>query len=315
MHSLKKLHNLSKKVHPHCYGVDYIRKNIRFVMWGLLNRQVTQGMYDLQKDKKLTAVFENDYKLFEKPLKPFISPSFSSTQRLELIRSHFQILTDKFDSKVINLYEKPFEITTFKDRNGQPYTIELYPGESREGSIGIKLVELHSGQTIYSITCNLSEDENDRVLHIGCLQGTNRHVIDSQIKIKEITRTLHGLRPKALMLNLSLMFARYFEVNKVIAVSNKGHVYQALRYLGSKRGAISSDYDSLWEEMSGQKVSKFFYQIPVKLERKDLTHLKRSKRNLYSKRYALLDKLEEELTESLSKIALPNEAIQLFEPK
>ncbi|MEC7941647.1 MAG: DUF535 family protein [Pseudomonadota bacterium] len=117
-----------------------------------------------------------------------------------MIRSHFQILTDKFDSKVINLYEKPFEITTFKDRNGQPYRIELYPGESREGSIGIKLVELHSGQTIYSITCNLSEDENDRVLHIGCLQGTNRHVIDSKIKIKEITRTLHGLRPKALML-------------------------------------------------------------------------------------------------------------------
>ncbi|MEC7941646.1 MAG: DUF535 family protein [Pseudomonadota bacterium] len=110
------------------------------------------------------------------------------------------------------------------------------------------------------------------------------------------------------MLNLSLMFARYFEVNKVIAVSNKGHVYQALRYLGSKRGAISSDYDSLWEEVGGQKVSKFFYQIPVKLERKDLTHLKRSKRNLYSKRYALLDKLEEDLTESLSKIALPNES-------
>ncbi|MEZ8695391.1 VirK/YbjX family protein [Vibrio splendidus] len=302
MKYFKKLHGLSEKIHPNSTRINYFRKNLRFVMWGLLNPRVIKELIALQDNENLTAVFEKNYKIFEKPLKPFISPVFSSSQRLQLISSHFDILESKLSANVINLYEQPFEITTFLDRTGRKYKIEFFPGESREGSIGIRLVEFDSGYSIYSITCNLSEQCGERVLHIGCLQGSNRRVVDSQTKIKEITRTLHGLRPKALMLELSLSFARYFNVKKVIAVSNKGHVYKAYRYLGSKRGVIRSDYDSLWEEIGGRKINNNFYQIPIDLERKNLVDLKKSKRSLYSKRYLLLENLDKELVSSLSRV-------------
>ncbi|MEZ9564146.1 VirK/YbjX family protein [Vibrio artabrorum] len=302
MSYLKKIYTLSNKVHPHSSGVDYLRKNIRFMMWGILSPHVIRAMDNLHENENLTTIFELNYKLFEKPLKPFISPRFSSKQRVNLIQSHFDILASKFGKNVINIYAQPFEITTFIDRNGSAYRIELFSGEVREGSIGIRLVECDTGYSIYSITFNLSEQSGERVLHIGCLQGSNRHVVDSNSKIKEITRTLHGLRPKALMLNLSLSFARYFNVNKVVAVSNKGHVYQALRYWGSKKNAIKSDYDSLWKENGGEQINKHFYQIPTNLERKELAGLKRSKRSLYTKRYALLDDLEADLISSLNSL-------------
>ncbi|MDG3086364.1 VirK/YbjX family protein [Vibrio hannami] len=298
-----KLNALANQVHPNSSGINYVRKNLRFIMWGLLNPGVIEQVEKLNDNGNLAPIIEQQPKLFEKPLKPFISVRFSSAQRVQLLKTHFELLERQFGTNVERIYQRNAEVLTFLDRDDNNYRIEFFSGEAREGSLGLRLVESATGHSIYSITFNLSEQNGKRTMHIGCLQGTSKQVDQSQEKIKEITRTLHGLRPKALMLELSLMMAKFFEVDEVLAISNNGHIYQALRYAGSKRGAVTFDYDALWEEFGAGKVDKYFFQVPLNPERKDPSTLKKTKRRLYTKRYQLMDEFEEQFVAYLSDLS------------
>lgn len=203
MQTFQQLITLSKTVHPDSKGINVVRKNLRFVMWGLISGNIVQQVNELTVRSNLSPIIEHDPKLFEKPLKPFISTAFRARDRARLLRSHFEILEQQFGSNTCRFYLAPLELIRFHDRNGNAYHAEFYPGESREGSLGIRLVESSTGYTMYSVTITFSQLNAKRTMYIGCLQGASAKVEDSQAKIKELTRTLHGLRPKALMLELA----------------------------------------------------------------------------------------------------------------
>ncbi len=48
------------------------------------------------------------------------------------------------------------------------------------------------------------------------------------------------------MVELLIMFAKASGFERIVGVANKGHIYQAMRYTGSKKDAIVFDYDELW---------------------------------------------------------------------
>ncbi|MGR5149455.1 VirK/YbjX family protein [Photobacterium alginatilyticum] len=295
MHNFHQLVSLSNTVHPGTRGINYVRKNLRFVMWGMLSTNIVKQVKELAVRSNLSPIIQHDPKIFEKPLKPFVSTKFRAKDRAHLLRTHFEILEQRFGCNTPRLYLDAIELLHFEDRDGNPYCIEFYPGESREGSLGLRLVESQTDYTLYSVTVNFSQQNTKRTMHIGCLQGASHLVEDSQGKIKALTRTLHGLRPKALMLELALMLANYMNMNEVQAISNKGHIYQALRYIGSKKGAIVFDYDTLWQEFGGTKINKHFYAIPLLPERKEPSTLKKAKRRLYTKRYQWLDQTRKKI--------------------
>lgn len=97
------------------------------------------------------------------------------------------------------------------------------------------------------------------------------------------------------MAELVLIVANVLGMDEVRGVSNKGHIYQALRYVGSKRKAVTFDYDDLWQEYGASKESTYFYQLPLQPPRKDPSSLKKTKRRLYTKRYQWLDEIRSDV--------------------
>ncbi len=271
-------------------------------MWGMLNPRVIDNISRLASNDNLGPIIEANPKLYEKPLKPFIQINLNPTQRAQLIASHFEILEQAFGENVSKLYLSPYSLLEMADRNGELYSIEVFPGKVREGVIGLQLTERSTGYTIYSITLSIFEQGDIRTMHIGCLQGSTANVENAPDKIKELTRTMHGLRPKALMVELALMLARYLEVNNVSAISNNGHIYQAARYIGSKKGSVAFSYDELWQEFEGTAADRYSFELPTKLARKDPQSLKKTKRRLYTKRYEWLDNLETQFVEQLDRL-------------
>ncbi|WP_305417845.1 DUF535 family protein [Photobacterium leiognathi] len=73
------------------------------------------------------------------------------------------------------------------------------------------------------------------------------------------------------MVDLVLIFADCYQLKNITAVSNKGHILPSnlFRYIGSKRTAVSCDYDELWQEYNGIKQNKELYQLPLSPKRKD----------------------------------------------
>ncbi len=209
-------------------------------------------------------------------------------------------MLNNFSSNLLNIYQhKGYKLCQITDKNDNIYNIYLDAGYSREGSIGITLTDNNDTQ-LYCISFTVNQEQS--LLHIGALQGPDSDIENRQALIKQLTKGLYGLRPKALMVELVLIFADCYQLKNITAVSNKGHIYQALRYIGSKRTAVSCDYDELWQEYNGIKQNKEVYQLPLSPKRKDLTLLNRNKRKLYKHRYQWLDELKPSLQLALQSL-------------
>ncbi|WP_261875136.1 VirK/YbjX family protein [Vibrio rarus] len=244
-------------------------------------------------------------RLLEKALKPYLFVDLPVAERMSLIEQHFNLLNSTFNASIKQVFvHGGLPLLDLDDSKGNTFTVILFDGEMREGSLGLRLIN-HLGQTIYSITFNLSNPSH-LTMHIGALKGPSDSVEDRNQVIKTLTRSFHGLRPKALMVELALIFGNALGVAEFIGVSNKGHIYQALRYKGSKNKSVTFNYDELWQEYSAQRSDKYRYSIPAVPERKDPSTLKKNKRRLYTKRYAWLDELQSNLTASIDTIRNTN---------
>ena len=173
----------------------------------------------------------------------------------------------------------------------------MHKGTSREGGIGIRLVN-DKNQSVYALSCNIS-GTNTKTMHIGMLQGPRDLIENRHALIKELTKSLHGLRTKSLLVEMALMLSRILGISEVKAISNKGHVYQAIRYI-SKRNSISFDYDGLWNEFEATKLDPYMFGLSVLTPRKDPLTLKKTKRKMYTKRYQWLDDTEIEMATNLA---------------
>ncbi|MCG3885366.1 DUF535 domain-containing protein [Photobacterium leiognathi] len=274
-------------------GIDRIRKKFRLYYWCVLSPKVTNELISCFDDPLLKKLITVHPSFIEKPLKPYGCLSWDKYQRTLMLKKHLQFMLNNFSSNLLNIYQyKGYKLWQITDKNGNTYNIYLDAGYSREGSIGITLTDNNDTQ-LYCISFTVNQEQS--LLHIGALQGPDSDIENRQALIKKLTKGLYGLRPKALMVELVLIFADCYQLKNITAVSNKGHIYQALRYIGSKRTAVSCDYDELWQEYNGIKQNKELYQLPLSPKRKDLTLLNRNKRKLYKHRYQWLDELKPSL--------------------
>ncbi|ELR66588.1 hypothetical protein C942_04286 [Photobacterium marinum] len=298
---ISSLPQLANKVHPNSRGINKIRKNARFCLWGLTYSKTLKTILEVFNDERLKPVLDNSPDIIEKPLKPYLCVNWSPTERARHLRDHYQFISETFGSHAAEVTSQTgITLLTFKDSNEAQYQIHLYCGASREGGLGIQLVN-DKNQSVYSLAFNISGTEQ-RTMYIGMVQGPTPLISDRPMLIRTLTRSLHGLRTKALMIEVALILARIWGVAEVKGVSNKGHIYQALRYVGSKRKSVTFDYDDFWTEYGGEPISKYLFSVPVNPPRKDPSTLKKTKRRLYTKRYQWLADAEQAINDNLAVI-------------
>jgi len=119
------------------------------------------------------------------------------------------------------------------------------------------------------------------------LQGPNDRIPGRKKIIVSLTRALHGLRPKALMLEALYMVADSIGIAKIYGVSNAGHIYNANVYK-KKLESIRFDRDQMWREYHAELICEGLFEFPSEPIRKDIASLKANKRSMYRKRYAWL---------------------------
>jgi len=290
---------LANQTYPDVKGMKKIKKKVRFYVWAATNSNAINAMTSLFANENLKPVLKNNPCILEKPLNPYLCVNWSSKERVKHLVEHFQFIDDTFGVHAhAVISSKGVTILSFESLSEQTFRIQLYQGASREGSLGIRLVN-DKGQSVYSLACNIS-GTHTKTMHIGMLQGPRDSIENRHALIKELTKSLHGLRTKSLLVEMALMLSRILGISEVKSISNKGHIYQALRYIGSKRNAVTFDYDGLWDEFEATKLTPYFFGLPVFTPRKDPLTLKKTKRKMYTKRYQWLDDTEIEMAENLA---------------
>ena len=118
-------------------------------------------------------------------------------------------------------------------------------------------------------------------MFIGGLQG---HKSVNRRQIVVLTRSLDGLRPKALLLFALQQLAALWGITRLRAVSDDKHT--ARHFL--TQGVILASYDKFWIERGGIMAIDGIFDLPLDFVTRKTSAIKPSKRKMYQRRYDLL---------------------------
>lgn len=195
-------------------------------------------------------------------------------------------------SQKVNLWEGAFE--------DKPLRMSLWfqAGQRKEGCLSLILT--WGGKILYQIVFWFGPDmeKTGDAIWIGALQGAP----DSTEIIKRLTKAFFGYRTKNLIFYGIRNLARCLGIEKIYAVTNEGYYARNHRDSVRKR-EVKTDFAAFWKECEGKpcETTPYFFVMPVKEYRKDMSELKPSKRAQHRRRFEKLDSVDAAFDENCNK--------------
>jgi uncharacterized protein VirK/YbjX len=244
-------------------------------------------------DPVMSAYRQRDPRLLERHMHRYINAHWHRCDRLAYLQQHYRFAKAHLPP---GLYELVYamghaSLGSLTAKDGSLLTLCLRPPIDK-GCEGELCLQLCNGNEdpLYSIIFSIA-DELPTVM-IGCLQGPRgAHAKDV---VRELTRLLHGMRPKQLMLSLVYAFARHYGIERLVAISNDAH---PLRRSGRP---LYSDYDAFWEEQHGRRIGGGWYALPASLMHKSEAEVSSNHRAAFRRREALRREVEQLLLNALA---------------
>ena len=209
-------------------------------------------------------------------------------ERIALLQEHILFLESRFSQDAIRcIYCREGLQLWNQDYKDEKLSLTLNFNRSHRKE-GLMTMNLSLGeQRVYLASFWIGADGNGKKsLWIGSLQGSQGELQMS----RDLTKHFFGYRPKNLMIYALRALARQLQLNKIYAVSNDG--FQASHHISAKR-RLKTSLDEFWQETQGKRTADFrSFTLPLIEQRKSLEEVNTKKRNLYRKRFELLDEIE-----------------------
>ena len=258
----------------------------------------TRYLRFVQGEPRLRACRRRDPRLLERHLHRFVNDGWRRRDRLRALLAHYRFALAKLPAPLFDaIYVEggvPLGLLALKD--GSELVLSLRPSIDKgcEGELGIQLEEI-GGRTLYRIVFTVIDD--GCALAIGCLQGPGGD--DAREVVRELTRQMHGLRPKQLMLSLACAFARHAGIGRVLGIANRAHPLSRRR-----AGSFQADYDAFWTEQHGvAEAGGDWFALPLDAPRKSEAEVPSQHRAAFRRREALRVAAERILTDALGRAA------------
>lgn len=233
--------------------------------------------------------------------RPYLASNMSRKARYQALCTHYDFMSSLSVPLVEHLYAaKPIILAEIMGKDEQPITITLESNDkySREGELTLSIYN-HEQVNLATLTFAIIQHQGQLTLFIGGLQGSNH--ADAREHIQKATKACYGIFPKTIAIESILVLANYWQINQILAVSNRTHIYNNFRYRRQNKLRMA-DYDSYWETLQATVTKEDYYQLPAKLARKAIEDIPSKKRSEYRHRYLLLDKLIEDIHAQLSQL-------------
>lgn len=211
----------------------------------------------------------------------YIHKDWSLDQRLTAVAQHYRAL--EASGAVLDIgANQYFDLATLGPEYMDLRIVVDRPRWARaEGELAVSL--FCREHRIYSAMLLLLGTPGSRRLVIGAFQG--RGASDAKATYVQLTRALHGLRPRDLLVNVLKLIARELGCVEIWGISDACH-----RGGGAYFGRCKhTSYDEIWTEHGGCLNAEGFFAISPTVRRRDLQDLPSRKRAQYRRRYRLLD--------------------------
>ncbi|HEY3425780.1 MAG TPA: DUF535 family protein [Negativicutes bacterium] len=286
---------LGAKIYNNNTFSDYRRMAV-FIIRSLVNHKQMQEIKDfLQLNSVRQDIVAARPFVFEQITRCVFYRHSTFAERRALIKKHFLFFEAKFTQAALRRMYIGEGITLWNSNyNDQTLALQLqfHDAQKKEGLMGISL--RMAEKMIYQIIFWIASDKDDEMsLMIGALQGSP----DGLDIARELTKNFYGYRPKNLILQALRVVACQLGLDRIYAVSNYG--FYANNHIRLDR-KLKTSLDAFWQETGGKECGDpRFWKILITEPRKSLEEVQSHKRNLYRKRFAMLDTIEETIKKSL----------------
>lgn len=233
-----------------------------------------------------------------KQLRVYLSTRWSRTRRLKVIQDTYQAVANRGGAMARVLSgHGPLLLARFpEDEGGGSLWLERDNRFRKEGELAVSLHALEGGR-VMSFSFALERTALGELnLLVGCVQGRD----DSGVTIRAITKAMHGLRPRSLMVEAAQALAQALGACELLGAGNAIQVHRKKHAIHLPRfHGLGFDYDAYWEEAGGQRAFDGWFRLPLAPARRSREEMKPNKRSMYAKRYQMLDRLHGAITASL----------------
>jgi uncharacterized protein len=244
------------------------------------------------------------YPLFYNKLqRSYLSRHLRISERLLALQHHYKFLKKKFSAESFErIFESGMPLATIPTKDCGVFVLNLGYSEisEREGELMLSLKDSSAGELIYFLAFSVRKFPRHRAeVFIGGLQGRKTAPKET---IVAVTRALHGLRPKALLLFALQEMCLHWGISALRGVSNRLHIHRSCK----ERRKLLASYDTFWEESGGLLLTDGTYVLPSIFTPRDLESIKPNKRNQYKKRYAMMSDISNQIEQALQSFSPSN---------
>lgn len=262
-------------------------------MRGLAFFSESQQWFALLQTPELADIARNHPYLFQKLQRPYLNRTLNTRQRLEALQQHYRFVATQFSPAMRReIYATPGKLLARLplEKVGN-FGLQLNCSrQEKEGDLVIGLVNLDTGVALFTLAFSITRFETGpKEILIGGLQG-NKRANDKDLVIS-LTRGLHGLRPKALLLFVLQQLAAIWGISRLRAVSDDLHIYRHWQ----KRKHVAASYDEWWIESGGHRAGDGMFDLPVTFVPRETSTLKVNKRQMYRRRYIMLAEIADQI--------------------
>lgn len=292
------LHKLTHSSHPGNHiSIRIKRGKMLFrLCWNLKHHQKVKAIFH---DDSLREIVAANPRIYEKIYREYLYCGAKLPERLQILQSNYHIVGKIFDSSVIrDIYvQRNFQLCTIPMSCGRERILARLAYWDRFEKEGELTLGLHNsgGKRLYSVSFSFQVRSGILTAVIGCIIGPDMgEEEDSLLTIKELTKGMHGIRPKNLVFLLFQSLCQNLGVRAIMAVGSGSHIYNGS---SKKRERIKFDYDDFWKEVGGApaEADRHFFTLPVHSVRRTFEEIRTNKRASYQRRYAFLDDLEAQI--------------------
>jgi len=226
-------------------------------------------------------------RLIVKIHRPYLTNTLTPAERVALLQAHYDfVLRRGLGALMLRAARLGATLAQVSGKSGALYRVELRAVEpmEREGELVLQLYR--EDQLVYSTAFSFLRELRGDFVGVGCLQGPR--MATGLDLIRTVTRDLHGLRPKRLLVTLVNVIGYATGCSAVRLVGNENRTVRR----SQKQGKVHADYDAFWLECGALRRPDGDFEMPcTAVTAPDLSLVPSHKRSAARKRHEIVQAL------------------------
>lgn len=200
-----------------------LKRHIRIAKLPAAQYQQYQGMCQTYQSAQFASAIDGVPHFIERPINKYLHKAWSGKQKLLTASYTLDLIEKTFTPEAIEAMfstkRKGLTVANIELKSGDFAQLTLiYSQYPREGDLTLHLRN-ETGDDIYLMSFSFGPEGQ---LYICSLQGPSTDQSVEQVRL--ITKQMHGMRPKNLLMSAVYAVAAYFKRTSIQGISNNCHI-------------------------------------------------------------------------------------------